>query len=412
MSAFAGLSYQARERKAFGLARLPFRALFFAGGLLLIGCSSRPQEQRFYQSPPVASSTLAGAHRTAATKATKMSESKLPCPALGASGLKVPRLWLGAMMFGDRTDAAEAARMVAAARDAGVFALDTADAYAGGESERITGKLIGGDRSHWVLATKLANQMGPGPNDRGLSRRHMLGAVRASLQRLGTDWVDLLYLHRDDDGTPQEETLSTVAELIRSGQVRYWGVSNFRAWRVARLVQLARAMGVPPPIASQSPYNAMSRGIETELLPCCADFGIGVVAYSPLARGVLSGKYAPDEPPPDGSRAARNDKRIMQTEFRRESVLLAQRAAAYAERRGVSLTQLTLGWVWNNRLVHGLIGGPRTLEQWQDYLQAIGQPFSADDEAFFDALVPAGHASTPGYTDPQYPVTGRVSAAG
>jgi aryl-alcohol dehydrogenase-like predicted oxidoreductase len=327
---------------------------------------------------------------------------------LGASGLKVSRLWLGAMMFGDRTDETEAARILAASRDAGLNAIDTANRYAGGESERITGRLIAAERDHWVLATKLANPIGDGPNQRGLSRRHMITAVEGSLQRLGTDWIDLLYLHRDDDGTPQSETIAAMAALIQAGKVRYWGVSNFRAWRVALLVQLCHEMGAPPPIACQPPYNAMSRGIETELLPCCDALGVGVVAYSPLARGVLSGKYLPDAQAPADSRAARSDTRLMQTEFRAESLALAQRAMQHARQRGVPLTQLALGWVWNNRLVNGLIGGPRTLAQWQDYLAALAQPFTAEDEAFFDSLVPAGHASTPGYTDPQYPVTGRV----
>ena len=331
---------------------------------------------------------------------------------LGASGLKVASLWLGTMMFGDQTDAAEAARIVDAARDAGINAIDTADAYADGESERITGRLIGADRERWVLATKLANPMGPGPNDRGLSRRHMLQAVDASLQRLGTDWIDVLYLHREDPTTPLEETLAAVAHLVERGKVHHFGVSNFRAWRVARIAEMCRAMGIAPPIVCQPPYNAMTRGIETELLPCCAHYGLGVVAYSPLARGVLSGKYAAGALPPEGSRAARNDKRIMQTEFRPESVALAQRLAERARARGLTPTAFALGWVWNNRLVHGVIAGPKTVAQWQGYVDALGRPFSAEDEAFVDALVVAGHASTPHYTDPQYPVEGRVPKTG
>lgn len=341
-----------------------------------------------------------------------MSQTTTEYPALGASGLKVSRLWLGTMMFGDRTDEAEAARIVGASREAGLNAIDTADVYAGGESERITGRLIRADRAHWVLATKLANRTGPGPNERGNSRRHMLAAVDASLARLDTDWIDLLYLHRDDESTPLEETAATMAQLIASGKVRYLGVSNFRAWRIARLVELCRAMGVPQPIACQPPYNAMSRQIEVELLPACAHYGVGVVAYSPLARGVLSGKYRPDAAPPEDSRAARNDRRIMQTEFRPESVLLAQRVSEFARQRGSTPTRLALGWVWNNRLVHGLIGGPRSLVQWQDYLDALDQPFGAEDEAFVSSLVAPGHASTPGYSDPQYPVAGRVAAQG
>jgi len=341
-----------------------------------------------------------------------MTAATMPTSSLGASGLKVTPLWLGTMMFGDRTDETEAARIVAAAREAGVNAIDTADVYANGESERITGRLIKADRQHWILASKVANPMGPGPNDRGLSRRHILQAVDASLARLGTDWLDVLYLHREDATTPLEETLGAVAHLMERGKVHHFGVSNFRAWRVARLVELCRAMGVAPPVVCQPPYNAMSRPIETELLPCCAHYGIGVVAYSPLARGVLSGKYPPGAQPPEGSRAARNDMRIMQTEFRAESVELARRIAERARARGRTPTAYALGWVWNNRLVHGVIGGPRTLEQWQDYLDAVGQPFEADDEAFVSALVAAGHASTPHYTDPQYPVEGRVPKSG
>ena len=329
------------------------------------------------------------------------------CLPLGASGLKVSRLWLGTMMFGDRTDEVEAACIVAATREAGLNAIDTADIYAGGESERITGRLIAAERGHWVLATKLANPTGPGPNDRGLSRRHMLRAVEASLQRLGTDWIDLLYMHRDDESTPMEEAVATMARLIADGKVRYFGVSNFRAWRVAKMVELCRAMGLPQPIACQPPYNAMSRQIEVELLPACAHYGVGVVAYSPLARGVLSGKYRNDAAPPEDSRAARKDRRILQTEFRPESVQLAQQMVAYAQSKGRTPTQMALGWAWNNQLVHGLIGGPRTLAQWQDYLDALSQPFDAEDEAFISGLVAAGHASTPGYTDAQYPVTGR-----
>ena len=328
---------------------------------------------------------------------------------LGASGLKVSKLWLGTMMFGDQTDAIQAASIVDASRDAGINAIDTADAYAAGESERITGRLIAADRERWVLATKLANPMGPGPNERGLSRKHMVSAVDASLKRLNTDYVDVLYLHREDPSTPLEETLTAVAQLIERGKVHHFGLSNFRAWRVARVAEMCRAMGIPPPIVCQPPYNAMSRQIETELLPCCAHYGLGAVVYSPLARGVLSGKYKPGVTPPEGSRAARNDVRIMQTEFRPESLALAEKMTEHARAHGLTPAQLALGWVWNNTLVNGVIGGPKTLAQWQDYLDALHTPFSAENEAFVSGLVTTGHASTPGYNDPQYPLTGRVA---
>lgn len=329
-------------------------------------------------------------------------------PPLGRSGLKVAPLWLGTMMFGDQTDEAEAGRIVASAREAGVNGIDTADVYAKGESERIVGRLIAADRERWVLATKVANPMSDAPNDRGLSRRWITQAVEHSLRRLATDWIDVYYLHRDDEATPMEETLAAMARLIESGKVHYFGVSNFRAWRIAKMVETSRRMGVPAPIVCQPPYNAMSRAIETEELPCCAHYGVGVVSYSPLARGVLTGKYRPAEAPAAGTRAARADTRLMQTEFRQESLALSQQVTAHAAKRGMTASQFATAWVLNNQLVGGVIAGPRTLVQWDDYVGALAQKLSAEDEAFIDGLVPAGHASTHGYTDPAYPVRGRV----
>ena len=330
---------------------------------------------------------------------------------LGLSGLKVPQLWLGTMMFGDQTSEADSRSIIDATREAGLNALDTADVYAKGESERIVGRAIAADRARWIVATKAANPVGKEPNDRGLSRRWLLQAVDRSLTRLNTDWIDLYYMHRDDETVPIEETLSTMARLIEVGKIRYYGVSNFRGWRVARMVETARRMGVPQPIACQPPYSAVTRLIETELLPCCAHYGVGVVAYSPLARGVLTGKYKPGAQPEAGSRAARGDMRIHQTEFRTESLEVSQRFKAHAESRGMSPTQLAIAWVLNNRLVNGVIGGPRTLAQWQDYLAALSLRLSAQDESFVDALVPPGYASTHGYNDPMYPLSGRPVAA-
>ena len=327
---------------------------------------------------------------------------------LGASGLKAPRLWLGAMMFGDQTAQDEAQRMVDAAREAGVLAIDTADNYTGGASERMVGQLIKQDRARWLVASKVANPMGSDPNDRGLSRRWLVAEVDNSLRRLDTDWIDLYYMHRDDEETPLEETLSTFARLIESGKIRYYGLSNFRAWRVARLVETARRMGVPPPVACQPPYSAVTRLIETELLPCCQHYGLGVLAYSPLARGILSGKYDGSAPAAD-SRAGRGDKRMMQTEFRPESVSIAQRFKEHAAARGLTPTQFAIAWAMNNKLVHGVIGGPRTFAQWEDYLQASKVQLGAEDEALVDSLVPPGYASTHGYNDPQYPLKGRIA---
>jgi aryl-alcohol dehydrogenase-like predicted oxidoreductase len=326
---------------------------------------------------------------------------------LGASGLKTPPLWLGAMMMGDQMAEAEAASVLDATRDAGLTAIDTADVYAGGESERIVGRLIARDRARWVVASKVANPIGPEPNDRGLSRRWITRALDASRARLQLDCIDLYYLHRDDESTPVEEIVATMGLLIQRGQILYWGLSNFRAWRLARMVETARRLGVPPPVACQPPYSLVTRGIEIELLPACAHYGLGAVVYSPLARGVLSGKYTPGAAPPADSRAARNDRRLMQTEWREESIALARDWAAHAAARGVDAAQLAIAWALANRLVHGVIGGPRTLAQWQGYLAALALRCTPEDEAWVDARVPAGHASSFGYTDPIYPVTGR-----
>ncbi|MCC7280776.1 MAG: aldo/keto reductase [Acetobacteraceae bacterium] len=325
---------------------------------------------------------------------------------LGRSGLRIAPILLGTMLFGDRTDEAEAGRIVAMAREHGVNVLDTADAYVGGESERMVGRLVARERGDWIIATKAANATGTLPNDRGLSRLHLLRAAEASLARLNTGWIDLFWLHRDDHDTPQEETVEAIGALLRAGHIRYWGVSNFASWRIATIIAAARAAGVPPPIASQPVYNAVSRMAEVEQLPACAALGLGVTSYSPLARGVLTGKYVPGAAPAAETRAGRGDKRLHQTEWRQESLAVAQKLAARARELGLSPAQYALAWVLKNPLVTGVIAGPRTLEQWRDYL---GAPLTLpdEDEQLVDALVAPGHPSTPGYTDPIYPVRGR-----
>ena len=325
---------------------------------------------------------------------------------LGRSGLRIAPIVLGTMLFGDRTDEAEAGRIVAMAREHGVNVLDTANTYVGGESERVVGRLAAKDRSDWIIATKASNPTSKLPNDRGLSRRHLQLAAEASLKRLGTSWIDLYWLHKDDYDIPQEETVEAVGALIRAGHIRYWGVSNFASWRIASIVAAARAAGVPPPIASQPLYNAVSRMAEVEQLPACAALGLGVTPYSPLARGVLTGKYAPGAEPAPDTRAGRGDRRLQQTEWRPESLAVAQKLALRAAELGLTASQYALAWVLKNPLITGVIAGPRTLEQWRDYLGAP-PTLPDEDEDLVDSLVPPGHPSTPGYTDPAYPVRGR-----
>jgi aryl-alcohol dehydrogenase-like predicted oxidoreductase len=328
---------------------------------------------------------------------------------LGASGLKVSPLCLGTMMFGGATDEATAQRIVDSATEQGINFIDTANVYNDGRSEEITGRAIAANRSHWVLATKFANPTGTGPNDRGLSRVHAFRAVHASLQRLGTDVIDILYIHKEDPATPLAETIGAIADLIRAGDIRHFGVSNVRAWRIAEICRLCDDMGIARPVVSQPYYNALNRMPEVEILPACHHFGIGVAPYSPLARGVLTGKYSPDAKPDADSRAGRGDKRMMETEFRKESLDIAQTIVAHAKERGITPGQFAIAWLLNNRLVTAPIAGPRTEAQWQDYQGGLTYKFTAEDEALVDRLVPPGHPSTPGYTDPAYPLEGRVT---
>jgi aryl-alcohol dehydrogenase (NADP+) len=203
-----------------------------------------------------------------------------------------------------------------------------------------------------------------------------------------------------------------VGELIRQGKIRYFGLSNFRSWRVAEVCRLCDDMGIDRPIVSQPYYNAMNRMPETEHLPACGFYGLGVVPYSPLARGVLTGKYQPDAPPIEGSRAARRDTRMMQSEWRPQSLVYAQEIMQHAEKRGITSGQFAVAWVLNNSLITSVIAGPRTEAQWEDYPKALDYRFTAEDEALINRLVPPGHPSTPGYNDPAYPIEGRIARSG
>ena len=326
---------------------------------------------------------------------------------LGKSPLQVSVLCLGTMMFADQTDRVEARRITAHAREHGVNFIDTADVYSLGKSEAMVGELLRGQRHDWVLATKVGNAMGEGANRQRYSRRWVLRECDASLERLATDHVDIYYLHRDFNGMDLEEPLRAIEQLLRDGKIRYWGVSNFRGWRIAEMVHLARALNMPAPVVCQPYYNLLNRMPEVEVLECCRHHGIGVVPYSPIARGVLTGKYAPGAKPEAGTRAGRGDKRMLQTEFREESVAVAQTLRAHCERKGISLAHFATAWVLANKAVSAVIAGPRTFEQWTGYLGALDVAIDAEDEALVDSLVAPGHPSTPGYTDPLYPLAGR-----
>ncbi|AVZ17506.1 aldo/keto reductase [Pseudomonas aeruginosa] len=327
---------------------------------------------------------------------------------LGRSALKVSPLCLGTMMFGGVTDELTSQRIIDKAYDQGVNFIDTADVYTGGRSEEIVGRSIAAHRDNWVLATKFGSPSSVGPNAQGQSRKWIYQAVEASLKRLGTDYIDILYFHRAVPGVTLEEGVRAVGDLIRQGKVRYFAVSNFRGWYIAEVARLADQIGIDRPVASQPLYNIVNRTVEVEQLPAAYHYGLGVVPYSPLARGVLTGKYDAELTPPADSRVGRGDKRIQQTEWRLESLHIAQAIASHAAARGTSSVAFALAWVLNNQMVSSTIAGPRTESQWDSYMDALEVKISTDDEKLVDNLVPPGHCSTPGYTDPSYPVEGRL----
>lgn len=328
---------------------------------------------------------------------------------LGKSALNVSRLCLGTMMFGNQTEIPEARNIIAHAREHGVNFIDTADVYSIGKSESMVGELLKHQRDEWILATKIGNKMSDKPNESQYSRTWMMRECEASLKRLDTDYIDIYYLHRDFNGMDLSEPLRAIDALLRAGKIRYWGVSNFRGWRIAEIMRLALEIKMPGPVVCQPYYNLLNRQPEVEVLPACAHYGIGVVPYSPVARGVLTGKYTPGATPAAGTRAGRGDKRIMETEFREESLAIAQTLRAHCENNGTALSHFATAWVLANKAVNAVIAGPRTLAQWLDYFGALECTISAQDEALVDSLVAPGHPSTPGYNDPVYPLNGRIT---
>ncbi|NLC34838.1 MAG: aldo/keto reductase, partial [Alcaligenaceae bacterium] len=238
-------------------------------------------------------------------------------------------------------------------------------------------------------------------------RKWVVEGVEASLRRLQTDYLDIVYLHRDFPGQSLEEPLRAMDALMRQGKVRYFGVSNFRGWRIAETVRMAQQLGMAAPAVIQPVYSLVNRIAEQEQLPAAHEYGMGVISYSPLARGVLTGKYRSMEDIPADSRVARADPRILATEWRAESLLVANAVRQRAEARNHSTADFATAWVVNNALVTSAIAGPRTFEQWRAYMGALALKLDAEDEAFVDELVSPGYSSTHGYHDPAHRVSGR-----
>lgn len=326
---------------------------------------------------------------------------------LGRTGVQVSELCLGTMMFGGPTNEADSIQIMHRALDNGINFFDTADMYSLGKSEEVVGKALVGKRDRVVLATKGCNAMGPDVNQQGLSRRWLMTALEASLKRLQTDHIDVYYIHRPDPAVPWEETLRTLDDMVRQGKVRYTAVSNHRAWKISEALGVSEYHGWEQFSCVQPLYNIVNRDIEVELMPLCQARQLGVVSYSPLARGILTGKYKPGVPFPEGSRAARNDKRMKEAELRDASLDVALQLTAYCEQKGVTTSSFALAWCLANPILTSVILGPRTLEQYVDNLDCLNVEITPEDEAFVDSLIPPGEHSGKGFQDPAYPVTGR-----
>lgn len=311
---------------------------------------------------------------------------------LGSSGLKVSVIGLGSWLtFGNSVSASDGQRLVAAAFERGVNLFDTADVYKHGEGERTLGHAIKGlPRQRLVLATKCFFPMSDDPNDRGLSRKHIHESLRASLVRLQTDYVDLYQCHRFDPETPLLETAMAMDDLIRAGHVLYWGTSQWPAERIVEVVELCRREGLHRPISNQPPYNLFDRAIEASVVPTCVRHGLGQLAYSPLAQGVLTGKYAPGAPPPAGSRATDDRSNQFLGRFLTpERLQQAQVLVALAAAEGLTATQVALAFLLRLPNVSSLLVGARSAAQLEGSLGAVDVELSPTLLENLDRLFPA-----------------------
>jgi aryl-alcohol dehydrogenase-like predicted oxidoreductase len=307
---------------------------------------------------------------------------------LGRSGLKVSQLALGTMNFGNPTDKTESFRIIDKALDAGINILDCADAYADGESERIIGKALAenGKRKAVLITSKVFLPTGEGPNDGGNSKHHILTACESSLERLQTDWIDIYFLHRTDFGVPQEESLAALDLLMQQGKVRYIGCSTHPPWRVVEAWWIADKHHYPKFVCEQPPYNLLDRRVENEIVPMCTAYDLGIISWSPLAQGVLAGRYQDAADIPPGSRGA-------------QKTIYAERITA---QKGCSLPQLAVAWVLHQPGITASIIGPRTLAHLNDLLSAADLKLDDAELAYCDTLVAPGafvsdHFNTAGW---------------
>lgn len=314
---------------------------------------------------------------------------------VGRSGLKVSRLCLGSMYFGGTTPEDEALDLMAAALDAGVTFWDTSNMYNSGAAEEVMGRGLKklGARDDVVLETKVYYKMGEGPNDTGLGRRHLVQELDRQLQRLQTDWIDVYYLHRADFETPLEETLETLDTLVRSGKIRYWGVSTFPSWLTAEAWWRCDRRGWAPPLCEQSPYNLLDRRLENERIPMMREYGLGLMTWSSIAGGLLTGKYRGNslDEAADGTRLAdmreRYRERVGTVGFAKASAL-----ADLADEAGLTPLELAIAWQFHQDVVTAAVIGPRNADQLKAYLPAVDIELDQAVLDKIDEIVPPGSA--------------------
>jgi len=320
---------------------------------------------------------------------------------LGRTGVQVSNLCLGCMMFGGKADEPTSFAIIDQAIEAGINFLDTANVYSRGRSEEVVGAALkrNGKRHQIVLATKVHGRMADGdPNMAGNSRRHMIAQCEDSLRRLQTDYIDLYQIHRPQPSIPIDETLRALDDLIRAGKVRYIGTSTFAAWQVVESLWIAKELGLNRFVCEQPPYNLLDRRVECELLPMAQTYGIGIIPWSPLAGGLLTGKYHRDQPPPPDSRfGAVKTAPQLQQRWQERLFDVTEGLAPLAEAKGCSMAQLALAWCMHQPGVTSPIIGPRTVAQLQDNLGARDVVITDADRAAIDTLVGPGDMVSPFY---------------
>jgi 1-deoxyxylulose-5-phosphate synthase len=312
---------------------------------------------------------------------------------LGNSGLKVSPLCLGTMNFGGPTPVAESIQLLNRALEGGINFIDTADVYNAGESERVVGQALkeNGQRDKVVLATKVYNPMGDGPNDQDLSRYHLIKACEDSLRRLQTDHIDLYQLHRPSTFIPQEETLRALDDLVRAGKVLYIGSSTFPAWMIMEGLAISRQYGWVRYVSEQPPYNLLDRRIENELIPLALKYNLAILPWSPIAMGLLAGKYLPGTEAPVGSRLAEG-RNFMNERVNPTGREIGAKMVELARERGLTASRLALLWCKDQPGITAPIIGPRTLAHLEDALSVLNMKLKDEDRPIFDNLVHPGNA--------------------